>query len=404
MNNSDRKLSKLLIGVPIVIVAFLLGLYFGSLRSPAIGNPQATNGNFVTGTQFEPFWKAWQILNDKAISAASTTQDAKVWGAIQGLASSYGDPYTVFFPPAQSKIFAENIAGDFGGVGMEIGFKANQLVVVAPLKGSPAEAAGVKAGDAILSINGTSTAGMSTDRAVGFIRGPAGTKVKISFLPKDASRPVDRTITRAIINIPTLETSRKPGGIFIIRLFSFTAQSPELWRNALRDFVLSGDRKLLIDLRGNPGGYLDAAWDMASYFLPAGTTVVTEDFGKPGMQQIFRSKGYVAFQKNPPIIVILVDGGSASAAEILAGALQEQGAAKLVGVKTFGKGSVQELVPVTADTSLKVTVANWLTPKGHNLSHDGLEPDHKVEIKEEDVKAGRDPQMEKALELLNAAK
>ncbi len=399
MNNPEKRLSGLLIGIPIVIVAFLIGLYFGSVSSGNVGNPQATNGSFVTGDQFNPFWKAWQVLDEKAMNASSTNSESKVWGAIQGLASSYNDPYTVFFPPAQSKIFAENIAGDFGGVGMEIGIKANQLVVVSPLKGSPAEAAGVKSGDAILTINGTSTAGMSTDRAVGYIRGPAGTKVKISFLPKDSTKPVERTITRAVIKIPTLDTLEKPGGVFVIRLFSFTAQSPELFREALRNFVLSGSRKLVLDLRGNPGGYLEAAVDMSSYFLPAGTVIVTEDFGKPGMQLHFRSKGYVGLSRDIKI-AILVDAGSASAAEILAGALREQTTAKLVGMKTFGKGSVQELVPITPATSLKVTVANWLTPKGHNLSHDGLEPDHKVEFTEEDVKANRDPQMDKALEIL----
>jgi len=401
MNNPDKKLIYFLLGLPAVILALLLGIYIGARNPIGVGNSQATNGNFVTGDQFAPFWKAWQVLDEKDINAASTTLDSKVWSSIQGLASSYGDPYTVFFPPKESKVFQENITGDFGGVGMEIGMKGNQLTVVSPLKGSPAEAAGVKTGEAVLSINGTSTAGMGVDTAVSFIRGPAGTQVKISFLPPGTTRPIERTITRAIINIPTIDTAVKPGGIFVIHLYSFTAQSPDLFRNALRDFVLSGDHKLVLDLRGNPGGYLDAAWDMASYFLPAGKIVVTEDFGKAGMQQAFRSKGYKAFDSSLRMIV-LVDAGSASAAEILAGALGEQNVAKLVGVKTFGKGSVQELIPITSDTSLKVTVARWLTPNGHNLSHDGLDPDYKVEISDADVKAGNDPQMAKALELLAA--
>lgn len=400
MNTSDKKLIYFLIGLPVIVLAFLVGMYVGGKDPAALGNPQATNGTYVTADQFAPFWKVWQILDEKHINAASTTAGSKVWGSIEGLASSYGDPYTVFFPPAQAKMFQENITGDFGGVGMEVGMKQNQLVVVAPIKGSPAEAAGVKSGDAILAIEGSSTASMSVDEAVGYIRGEVGTKVKIKFLPAGSTKPVDRTITRAVINIPTIDTSRK-GDVFVIRLYSFTAQSPDLFRNALREFVLSGDHKLVLDLRGNPGGYLDAAWDMASYFIPAGGTVVTEDFGKPGMQQVFRSKGYKAFSGKFPMVV-LVDSGSASAAEILAGALNEQGVAPLVGEKTFGKGSVQELIPITSDTSLKVTVARWLTPNGHNLSHDGLDPDYKVDLTDADIAAGKDPQMDKALELLAA--
>jgi carboxyl-terminal processing protease len=208
-------------------------------------------------------------------------------------------------------------------------------------------------------------------------------------------------LTRAVINIPTLDTKTKPGGIFVISLYSFTSDSPNLFRDALRQFVTSGDHKLILDLRGNPGGYLDAAWDMASWFLPAGKVVVTEDFGKNGPPNIYRSKGYDIFNSNLDMM-ILVDGGSASAAEILAGALKEQGIAKLVGIKTFGKGSVQELVPITSDTSLKVTIARWLTPNGHNLSHDGLDPDYNVTISDTDAASHTDSQMNKAVQLLTA--
>lgn len=397
--NNDKRVTNLLVIIPAAVAIFLFGFYFGGASAKG-GTAATTDYTLVTDGQFEPFWKAWSVLRDKSILEASTTPESKVWGAIQGLAASYNDPYTAFFPPTQSKIFSENIAGDFGGVGMEIGVKANQLVVVAPLKDTPASRAGVKAGDAILAINGTSTIGMPVDRAVGYIRGPVGSSVKIVFLSKGADEPVERTLSRAIIHIPTIDTLEKPGNVYVIRLYSFTAQSPELFRDALRRFYLTGYKKLVIDLRGNPGGYLEAARDMASYFLPAGEMVVVEDFGRPGQEIVFRSKGYQAF--GPDLkIAILVDAGSASAAEILAGALQDNGRAKLVGMKTFGKGSVQELVPITSDTSLKVTVANWLTPKGRNLSKDGLEPDYKVDYTEADRKADRDPQMDKALQVLN---
>lgn len=397
----NKKLAYILIGLPVVILALFVGIFIGQ-KQPAVPPASlAALTSVANSDEFNAFWKVWQLLDEKYVAAASTTQKTKVYGAIQGLAASYGDPYTVFFPPVEAKMFADDIAGDFGGVGMEIGIKDKQLVVVAPLKGSPAELAGVKVGELILAIDGTSTASMSTDEAVRNIRGPKGSVVKITFLPVGGTKPVIRSITRDIINIPTIDTKSKPGGIFVISLYSFTAQSADLFRNALRSFVASGDHKLILDLRSNPGGYLDAAWDMASWFLPSGATVVTEDFGKNGSPNVYRSKGYNIFNKNLDML-ILVDGGSASAAEILAGALKEQGVAKLVGTKTFGKGSVQELIPINSETSLKVTIARWLTPNGHNLSHDGLDPDYIVPITDKDMASKTDSQMEKAVQLLTA--
>jgi carboxyl-terminal processing protease len=193
--------------------------------------------------------------------------------------------------------------------------------------------------------------------------------------------------------------------VFIIKLYTFTAQSHDLFRNSLREFINSGKNKLILDLRGNPGGYLNSAWDIASQFLPSGKVIVIEDFGGKGVEnKVYRSKGYDVlnnyFGKNYKIIT-LVNGGSASAAEILAGALQEHGISKLLGTKTFGKGSVQELVEITSETSLKVTIARWMTPKGHNLSHDGLEPDIEIKITQKDIESKKDPQLDKAVEILS---
>lgn len=419
--NSQIKSSYYLVGIIIVVVAFMVGLSIGEGRSPAyLANVRLTDLKEVSSDQFAPFWKAWQVLNDKSVTAASTTAQDKIYGAIGGLASSYKDPYTVFFPPVESKMFQEDISGDFEGVGMEIGIKNKQLQVVAPIKDSPAFKAGVKSGDFILKIGDKNTVDMPTDQAVKLIRGPKGSVVKITFFTPGGvgTKPIEKSITRDIINIPTIETNEKVltkkdangndtgeklPGIYIISLFSFTAQSADLFRNALRQFVLSGDHKLILDLRGNPGGYLDAAWDMASWFLPSGAVVVTEDFGKNGPPKIYHSKGYNIFTKDLQML-LLVDNGSASASEILAGALKENGVAKLVGMKTFGKGSVQELVQLTSDTSLKVTIARWLTPNGTNLSENGIIPDYPVELTEKNTAGGKDPIMEKAVELLEAQK
>lgn len=404
--NQDKipKISYAVIGIAVVAIIFFIGNVYGQEKGKNEALKSiAPAGVLVSNEQLEPFWKVWEILSDKYVSATTTDTDKRIWGAIQGLASSQGDPYTVFFPPEESKMFKSDIAGNFEGVGMEIDAKDKVLTVVTPLKGSPAEKAGIKAGDRIIKIDEKSSIDLPTDQAVKLIRGPSGTKVKITVIRAGATAPIEITISRGVIDIPTLETEVK-SDVYIIKLFSFTAQSPDLFRKALRDFILSGKNKLVIDLRSNPGGYLEAAWDIASWFLPAGKVIVTEDFGGKEKNHVLRSKGYDVLNKNFGAgnykVVVLVNGGSASASEILAGALKEQGVAELVGTKTYGKGSVQELIQITPETSLKVTIARWLTPAGHNLSHDGLNPDYKVEITQKDVDNKLDPQMDKAIEIL----
>jgi carboxyl-terminal processing protease len=389
-------------GIFIIIAAsFFLGSYVGEHQATgAETKTPDVDMELVSEEEFAPFWKVWKIIDEKHVSASSTDSQERVWGAIQGLARSQGDPYTVFFPPEDDKSFRDDISGNFEGVGMEIGIRDNALTVVSPIKGSPAERAGVRTGDKILKIGDKSAIGLSVDEAVKLIRGPKGTDITITFVIVDSDEPVERTITRDVIVLPTVETELRSDGIFVIRLWSFTENSPNLFRNALREFVKSGSNKLIFDLRSNPGGYLEAAWDISSWFLPIGKIVVTEDFGGKQENRIYRSKGYNVIPKSTKI-VILVDGGSASASEIVAGALRENGVGKLVGTTTFGKGSVQELIRITEDTSLKVTVARWLTPEGHNLSEGGLTPDFEVKITKEDIEAEKDPQMDKAVEILN---
>lgn len=366
---------------------------------------QFLNATSTENVDLAPFWEAWKILDEKFSPASSTTPpttgEDKVWGAISGLASSYKDPYTVFFPPVESKAFEEEISGSFGGVGMEIGIADGVLTVVSPLKGTPAYKAGVQAGDKIISIDGTPASKMNTDEAIKLIRGKEGTSVSITFLRKGESEPVVKNIIRAAIEIPTVNTKLTPDGVFVIELYNFSATSPNLFRGALREFIESGTDKLVIDLRNNPGGYLEAALDMASWFLPTGKLVVTEDFGEKSEKREYKSRGYDVFTDKLKM-AILVNEGSASASEILAGALKEYGKAKLVGQKTFGKGSVQELVSLTSDTSLKITVAHWLTPLGNSISNGGLTPDIEVKLTAENTKDGRDPVLEKATEYLKS--
>lgn len=350
---------------------------------------------------FDQFWSVWNIINDKYFAATSTVTQEKVWGAVQGLVDSLGDQHSVFFPPEDAKMFEDMILGSFGGVGMEVGEKEGLITVIAPLKGSPAERAGVRAGDMIVKIDSTVTADLSVDEAVKKIRGDIGTQVVLTIAREGNDEFVPITITRENISIPTLDTTLRDDGIFVLSLYNFDAKSENKVREALTEFVASKSTKLVLDLRGNPGGFLDASVDIASYFLPEGAVVVREKFDQGRGEDAYRSTGYTLLKK-PFDMVVLVDGGSASASEILAGALQEHGIAKLVGQKTFGKGSVQELIPVTGGGSLKLTIGEWTTPNGISLSEDGLTPDVDVSMTFEDSEAGRDPQMDSAVEILLA--
>lgn len=353
------------------------------------------------------FWKAWNALEANYVitHASSTIPSTKerLYGAIKGLANSYGDPYTVFLPPEESKAFNESISGSFAGVGMEIGIKDDVLTVIAPLKGTPAQAAGIKAGDKIIAIDGKSTEGISVDKAVSVIRGPKGTVIGFTLIREGKS--FDIQVTRDTIQVPETDDGIDPAsGVYHIALFEFTASSAGLFDQAFARFKASGSNKLVIDLRGNPGGYLDSSVDIASHFLRKGATVVTEDFGgkEPNNQHV--SLGYNDVPSGTKIAV-LIDGGSASASEILAGALQDSKAATIIGTKSFGKGSVQTIMDL-GEGSLKVTVARWVTPAGHWIMGNGVQPDIVVAYKEAGATTTPkiDPQMARAVKFLTTGK
>ena len=386
----------------LVALFFVSGIYIGDRNRPEIDKVTGISGKatqVATLADFSPFWKVWNTMNEKYPGAAKISDQDKVYGAISGLVGSLNDPYSVFFAPDEAKSFEEEIAGNFTGIGMEVGIKDKILTVIAPLKDTPAYRADIKPGDKILKIDKTVTSNLSIEEAIKLIRGEKGTTVTLTIFRDGESNSREIKIIRDVINIPTLDTEKRPDGIFVIKLYSFTANSADLFRNAMKEFVDSGDGKLLLDLRGNPGGYLDAAVDMASWFLPSGKTIVSEDYGSNKSPDVYRSKGYDIFTDKLKF-VILMDGGSASASEILAGAMQDQGKAKLVGTQSFGKGSVQEVVDITPDTILKITVAKWLTPNGTSISEKGLTPDYVVEFTQKDADAKKDPQLDKAVQLL----
>ncbi len=398
-------LSLLAFGLPL---AFLSGAYLmplGNKASAGISCVLNTQGEKTDDVDFAPFWRAWQVIDQKyiATTVASTSTstkevdpNARVWGAISGMVSALDDPYTVFLPPTEKELFDEDIKGSFGGVGIELGVRDGIHTAISALEGTPAKRAGIQSGDKIIKVDGISTEKMVSERAMTLIRGEVGTQVTLTLYREGVKEPFDVTITRAIIEVPTLETKTLPGNIFVIRLYNFTGKSDSLFKDAVKKFVASGSTKLIIDLRGNPGGYLDSAVEISSWFLPEGKVVLREQVGPQRTERIHRTTHKGIAMKNVRL-AILIDGGSASASEIMAGALREHGVAKLIGTKSFGKGSVQELVPITKETSLKVTIARWLTPLGNSLSHNGLEPDIKVVPTAEDIKAGRDAQMERAV-------
>lgn len=395
----------------VAAVAFGAGLSLGTSGSTAavISHiPLVGDGLDATPDQsadLTDFWKAWNALEaNYVITHASSTLPStkeRIYGAISGLAASYGDPYTVFFPPTEAKAFADNISGSFAGVGMEIDVKNNVLVVVAPLKGTPAEAAGITAGDQIAAIDGKSTDGLSIDKAVSEIRGPIGTTVDFTIIR--GGKSLDIKVVRDTIQVPeTKDGLNAASGVYSIALYEFTSNSADLFDQAFARFKSSGSKKLIIDLRGNPGGYLDAAVDIASHFLAKGATVVTEDFGGKEPNNVHTSLGYNDVPAGTKIVV-LIDGGSASASEILAGALQDNHVATLIGAKSFGKGSVQTLMALDGG-SLKVTVARWITPAGHWIMGNGITPDIVVPFTSADAAAKKDPQMARAIQFLTTGK
>jgi carboxyl-terminal processing protease len=381
-----------------------LGIYIGYSHRPEIDKISSIinkTPQTETNADFSSFWKVWNTLNDKSIYFDKINDQERVWGSIQGLASSLGDPYTVFFPPKENKSFNEEIVGSFDGIGAEIGVKDGVLTIIAPLKDTPAWKSGIKSGDKIIRINNISTNGMTVDQAIDLIHGPKGTTVTLTILRLGEKETREFIITRDKIDIPTINASLREDGIFVITLYSFSENSDRLFKEAILKFIDSKSNKLILDLRGNPGGYLSSAVNIGSWFIDEGKVILSEDFGDSRKPLIYRSHGPRVFNENLSFVV-LVDGCSASASEILAGALKEYGIATLVGEKTFGKGSVQELVKITDETSLKVTVANWLTPNGVSISLNGLDPDIKVPITLKDYENKKDPQMEKAVEILKA--
>jgi len=327
------------------------------------------------------------------------TEKQLVDGMKSGLAQAAGDPYTEFFNTADAQKFNEQLSGSFSGIGAELGQDADKnLIVVAPISGFPAEKAGLRAKDIITTINGKTTTGISVDEAVRQIRGKKGTQVTLKVV-RDKAEQLSITITRDNIHIPSVTHKILDDGIGYMQITQFSEDTADLAQKAAQEFKDKGVTSVILDMRDNPGGLLDSAVKVSSLWLPTGSKILDEKRGSTVINSY--PAGGQSLLKGMPTVV-LINGGSASAAEITAGALKDNNAAKLLGEKSFGKGSVQQIESFRDGSQIKVTVARWYRPNGQNIDKKGIEPDQKVVMTNDDFKNGNDPQLDAAIASLQA--
>jgi carboxyl-terminal processing protease len=396
----EKKKSKAIKAAGFVIGAIALlwvGFQLGSVQ-----NPQFTAEASVTefkNVDFSLFWDAIGMLKNSYLKSSEIKDEDLFYGAIEGAVNSLGDPYTEFIRKDDAQKFSEDLNGNFGGIGAELGEKDGQIIIVAPMKNTPADKTGLKAGDQILKVDDTMLSGMSVEDTVKIIRGEAGTEVKLLIMREEWTSAKEFILKREVIQVPTLDYEVRDDKISVIKLHNFNANASSLFYGAALETLVKGSKGIILDLRNDPGGYLDVAIDIAGWFVKRGETVVQERFYN-GKTQEFKAQGNSALEDIP--IVVLVNGGSASASEILAGTLRDIRGAKIVGEKSFGKGTVQEIQSLKDGSMLKMTVAEWLTPRGSEINKKGITPDFEVKNDDKSKAEGKDLQMEKAIEVIKS--
>ncbi len=387
-----------LASVVLICAGAYLGYSYGSATPKNIVIKGVSNlessGEVKTDVDFSVFWQAWDLLKRNHIEGANLKDKDLMYGAISGMIDAAKDPHTVFLSPDDSKKFEQDIQGEFGGIGAELGVKDDYIVVIAPLEDTPAMRAGLKAGDKILEINGKTILKANVNDVVKQIRGEVGTQVTLGILSDGNTKIHDVTLTRATISVPTLKWKMEDNGIAYVQLFSFNEQAPYLFYKAATGMMLGNVKGIVFDLRNNPGGYLEVAVNLAGWFFDKNTLVVSEE-PRNGSEIKFTANGNGVFKDVP--IVVLVNKGSASASEILAGALRDNRKVKLIGEQTFGKGTVQDLENLKDGSQIKMTIARWVMPSGNIIMDSGLKPDIEVKITDKDIEAGKDPQLDRAL-------
>ncbi|MDO8650204.1 MAG: S41 family peptidase [Candidatus Berkelbacteria bacterium] len=367
----------------LLVIALFLVLGAGYVLGTTV-----TNGR--QKLDLNQFWQVYDIINNRYVGSMDQSKASE--GAVAGLVQSLGDPFSMYLPAQARKDLDNELKGEFEGIGAELTQKDGLITIVAPLDGSPASNAGLKAKDIILKIGEESTSGLLLDEAVSKIRGPKGTTVTLEIARPKVSDPIKLTITRDAIHVKSVDSKMLDGNIGFIEIRQFGDDTVDLVKEGVAELAKSNPKAVIIDLRNDPGGYLDAVAPIAGQFI-APNVVVKERY-KDGRTDLIRSTDVPVMPDTP--LFILVNGGSASAAEILAGALQDYKRATLVGQKTFGKGSVQDIIPLKAGAALRLTIAEWLTPNDRQISKKGIDPDVVVEG---DKKPDSDPVLAKAIEL-----
>lgn len=345
---------------------------------------------------FQPFYQAWNIIHDQYLEQP-VDDVALMQGAIKGMIDSLGDPYTAYMDPEEYREQNAPLQGEYTGIGAWVDTSGDALVFVSPMPGSPAEEAGIKSGDVVVMIDGEDMTDVEPDLVLKKILGPAGTTVHLTIKREDSQELLEFEIERALINIPTVEQELLEKQVGYIHLYSFSSNSAAEFTSALESLLDDGATSLIVDLRSNSGGFVDTAVDITSAFLPSGTILI-EEWGDGTRNEYLANEEPIA--TDIPMVV-LVDAGSASSSEIMAGALQDYERATLIGTNTFGKGLIQNWIPlINENGAIRVTIARWLTPKEQQIQDFGLTPDILVEFTEADIEAGEDVQLQAALDLL----
>ncbi|MFZ2390449.1 MAG: S41 family peptidase [Minisyncoccales bacterium] len=389
-----QNFNKNIVGLILISISFVAGFYYHEF----IFQQYYKAAYSFDQIDFSLLKKVWDQVSTDYVDPGKIDKTKMTYGAIAGMVEAIGDPYTEFYNPEEAKKLEEDLAGSFEGIGLQIGVKDDQIIAISPIKGTPAEKAGLRPGDLILAVDKTPTTGLSVDEVVNIIRGPKDTKVTLT-ISREETGTRDIEITRAVIKVPSMDYEIKELAdgkkIAHITLYQFSDSSSQDFKNSAIDILNNNVSGIILDVRSNPGGLVNQATSIAGWFLERGQLIVIEK-DKNGEQIELKSNGPSNFASLP--IVVLINDGSASASEILAGALKDDRQIPIIGTKSFGKGTVQQITSLDDGSSLKITTAKWYTPSGVAIQDTGIEPDIKVDLTQEDYDQNKDPQFDKAME------